>query len=129
MESRSNVNGPPGSTGPAPAAQVRPSNPRVTASNSRTFDHLKLRSHVPIVEGARIWSNSSGAAPARNRATSSIESPPASIDPTTESALVPPFAPCLARRTRCSTNSATPSFCASTAVGNSPADDTRLASS
>jgi hypothetical protein len=90
---------------------------------------LNARSQVPIVEGARVWSNSSGIAPARSSAMSSMESPPASIDPTTESALVPPFAPCSDRRTRASTSSASPTFWASAAAGNRPAADTKFASS
>ena len=84
---------------------------------------------MPIVDGARSWSNNSGLAPARSSATSSIESPPASMDPTTESAFVPPFAPWAASRTRASTRSATPSFWASAAAGSSPATATRLGSS
>jgi hypothetical protein len=129
VESTSIVNAPAGSAGPAPAAQSLASSPRVTASSSRTLDHLKARSQVPIVEGARSWSNNSGVAPARSSATSSIESPPASIEPTTESAFVPLFAPCSASRTRASISSASPSFCANPAAGNSPAADTRFASS
>jgi len=111
VESRSNVNGPAGSTGPAPAA------------------HNRASSHDPIVDGARSWSNTSLVAPEPSSATSSIESPPVSIDPTTDNAFVPLFAPCRARRTRCSTSPASPTFCANAAAGNSPATDTRFASS
>ena len=94
MESRSNVNGPAGSTGPAPAAHNRASSSRVTASSSRTLDHLNARSHDPIVDGARSWSNSSPVAPACSSAVSATESPPSSIDPITVNAFVPLFAPC-----------------------------------
>jgi hypothetical protein len=57
------------------------------------LDHLCARSHDPTVEGARVPSNNEPAAPARSTATSSILSPPARIDPTTDSALAPLFAP------------------------------------
>ena len=57
------------------------------------MDHLCARSHTPIVEGARVTSNSSPAAPARSTAVSSMLSPPASIDPITVDAFAPLFAP------------------------------------
>ena len=44
------VNGP--SPGPAPAAQARDSNSRLTRSNWRTWPHRKLRRKVPRVDGA-----------------------------------------------------------------------------
>ena len=44
------VNGP--SPGPAPAAQARDSNFRLTRSNWRTCPHRKLRRKVPRVDGA-----------------------------------------------------------------------------
>ena len=69
------------------------------------------------------------AAPARRTATSSMLSPPVSIDPTTVSAFVPLFAPCWARCSRWSTSSASPIRSASTAAGNSPAFGTRFVSS
>ncbi len=43
------VRGP--SPGPAPAAQARASNSRLTRSNWRTWPHRKLRRKVPRVEG------------------------------------------------------------------------------
>jgi hypothetical protein len=80
------------------------------ASSSRAFDHRKDRNQVPTVEGARFWSNSSGIAPARSSATSSMESPPARIVPITDSALVALFAPWASSRSRVSISSASPSF-------------------
>src|SRR5680860_1302857 len=59
----STVNGAARSAGPRPAAQPRTSVSRATASSWRTLDHLNARSHVPIVDGARVSSNNSGAAP------------------------------------------------------------------
>ena len=50
VESRSMVRGE--SPGPAPAAQARASNSRLTRSSWRTWPHLKLRRKVPRVEGA-----------------------------------------------------------------------------
>jgi hypothetical protein len=129
VESRSIVNGPAGSTGPAPAAHNRASSSRVTASNSRTPAHLNARNHDPMVDGARVWSNSSPVAPACSSAVSATESPPSSIDPTTVSAFVALFARCAASRIRRSITSASPIFCASTAAGNRPAPDTRFCSS
>ena len=73
------------------------------------MDRLKAGSHVPIVEGARSWSNNSGVVSACSSATSSIESPPASIEPTTESTFVPQFAPWQARRLRAWISLASPS--------------------
>ena len=45
VESRSMVNG--ASLGPAPAAQARASNSRLTRSSWRTWPHLKLRRKAP----------------------------------------------------------------------------------
>ncbi len=64
------------SVGPNPAAHARTSVWRVTASNWRMLDQVNARSHVPIVDGARTWSNSTGAAPALSTSTSSMLSPP-----------------------------------------------------
>jgi len=64
------------------------------------------RSHDPTVDGARVPSNKALAAPARSTATSSMLSPPASIDPITDSAFAPLFAPCWARLSRWSTSPA-----------------------
>jgi len=85
------------------------------------LDHLKARSHDPTVEGARVALNSSPAAPARRIAVSSMLSPPASIDPSTVSALLPLLALCSASRSRWSTTSAKPIRCASAAAGSRPA--------
>src|SRR5680860_1897830 len=46
--------------GPAPAAHARASTAPAAASSWRTLDHLNARSHVPIVDGARVSSNNSG---------------------------------------------------------------------
>ena len=46
------VNG--ASPGPAPAAQARASNSRLTRSNWRTWPQLKLRRNVPRVDGAVV---------------------------------------------------------------------------
>ena len=123
------VSGAPRSAGPAPAAHNRASSPRLTASSCRTLDHLCARSHVPIVDGARVASNSSPQAPARSTATSSMLSPPASIDPITVNAFVPLFAPCRARRSRSSTSPARSTRWASAAAGSNPAFGTRFDSS
>lgn len=99
VESRSIVSGALRSSGPAPAAHNRDSSSRLTASSCRTLDHLCARSQLPTVDGARVASNNELLAPARSTATTSMLSmlsPPASIDPTTDSALVPLLAPCLA---------------------------------
>jgi hypothetical protein len=101
----------------------------VTASSWRAFDQRKSRSQVPIVDGARYPSNNARPAPTSSSATSSIESPPASIDPITVSALVALFAPWRASRNRASISSASPSFWVNAAAGNSPAADTRFDSS
>jgi hypothetical protein len=58
---------------------------------------LCARSHDPIMEGALVPSNSDAAAPARSTATSSMLSPPVSIDPITDNAFAPLFPPCSAR--------------------------------
>jgi hypothetical protein len=127
-ESKSTVNGPPRSTGPAPAAHSRASSSLETASSSRTLDHLWARSHDPTVDGALVSSNNTPAAPARNRAVSSMLSPPASIDPITVNAFALLFAPSAASRSRRSTRSPSPIRCANTAAGSSPAFGTRFAS-
>jgi hypothetical protein len=90
---------------------------------------LNARSQLPIVEGARTSSNSRWLPPARSRSVSSIESPPARIDPITVNALVPLFAASLAKRTRVSTSPARFTRAASAATGNNPALGTRHASS
>jgi hypothetical protein len=129
VESRSIVSAPARSAGPAPAAHNPASSSRETASSWRTLCHAKARSQLPIVEGARVASNSFPVAPARSAAVSSMQSPPASIEPITVSALDPLLAPCSANSTRWSIAAVKPSRCANTAAGNSPADGTRFASS
>src|SRR5680860_809702 len=113
----STVNGAARSAGPRPAAQPRTSVSRATASSWRTLDHLNARSHVPIVDGARVSSNNSGAAPARSTSTSSMLSPPASIAPTTVTAFAPQKAAPgpAASFTRASTSPAMPRRCTSNA--------------
>jgi len=49
-------------------------------------------SHDPTGDGARVPSNNEPAAPARSTSTSSTLSPPASIDPITDTAFAPLFA-------------------------------------
>jgi hypothetical protein len=123
------VSGAARSAGPAPAAHSRASSSRLTASNCRTLDHLCARSHVPTVDGALVRSNNAPVAPARRTATSSMLSPPVSIEPITVNAFVPLFAPCSARCSRESINPARSIRWASTAAGSSPASGTRLSSS
>jgi hypothetical protein len=94
-----------------------------------TLDHLCARNHDPIVDGARMPSNNEPVAPARSTATSSMLSPPASIDPITVNAFVPLLAPCLTSLSRWSTKPARSIRCARTAAGSSPAFGTRLLSS
>ena len=129
VESRSIVSGALRSAGPAPAAHSRASSSRLTASSCRTLDHLCARSHDPTVEGARVPSNSELAAPARSTATSSMLSPPASIDPITVSALAPLFAPCRVSLSRESISPTRSIRWARTAAGSSPALGTRFVSS
>ena len=93
------------------------------------MDHLWARSHDPTVLGALVPSNNEPAAPARRTATSSMLSPPASIDPITVSAFAPLLLPCLARRSRLSTRPLTSMRWARTAAGSSPAFGTRFVSS
>ncbi len=69
------------------------------------------------------------AAPARSTATSSMLSPPASIDPMTDSAFAPLFAPCVARCSRWSISPPKSIRCARTAAGSSPAFGTKFVSS
>jgi hypothetical protein len=129
VESMSIVSGALRSAGPAPAAHSRASSSRLTASSCRTLDHLCARSHDPIVDGARVTSNSELVAPDRRTATSSMLSPPASIDPITVNAFVPLLAPCLTSLSRQPTRPAKSIRCASTAAESSPAFGTRLLSS
>ncbi len=98
------------------------------ASCCRTLLHLWARSHVPIVDGARVASNSSPAAPARSTSVSSMLSPPASIVPITVRALHPLLAPCLARCNRSSISPARSTRWASIAAGSSPAFGIRFVS-
>ena len=69
------VNGP--SPGPAPAAQARDSNSRLTRSNWRTWPHRKLRRKVPRVDAALTTQPIAPAVPpVRNTSASSMKSPP-----------------------------------------------------
>ena len=85
------VNGP--SPGPAPAAQARDSNSRLTRSNWRTWPHRKLRRKVPRVDGALTTQPMAPPVPpVRNTSASSMKSPPASAEATRVSSLSPGFA-------------------------------------
>ena len=85
------VNGP--SPGPAPAAQARDSNSRLTRSNWRTWPHRKLRRKVPKVDGALTTQPMAPSVPpVRNTSASSMKSPPASAEATRVSILSPGFA-------------------------------------
>ena len=85
------VNGP--SPGPAPAAQARASNSRLTRSSWRTWPHRKLRRNVPRVDGALTTQPMAPAVPPmRNTSASSMQSPPASAEATRVSILSPVFA-------------------------------------
>ena len=81
VESRSMVNG--ASLGPAPAAQARASNSRLTRSSWRTWPHRKLRRKVPKVEGAlTTHPRAQAVLPGRKASASSIQSPPARAEDT-----------------------------------------------
>ena len=85
------VNG--ASPGPAPAAQARASNSRLTRSNWRTWPHRKLRRKVPSVDGAfTVQSRTPAVPPARNASASSMQSPPASAEAIRVIILSPAFA-------------------------------------
>ena len=78
------------SPGPAPAAQARASNWRVTPSSWRTCPQRKLRRNVPRVDGALTVQPSTGAVPPERKASlSSMQSPPASAEATRVSNLSP----------------------------------------
>ena len=80
VESRSMVSGP--SPGPAPAAQARASNCRLTRSSWRTWPHRKLRRKVPRVDGAlTVTPRVQAVLPVRKASASSIQSPPARACP------------------------------------------------
>ena len=79
VESRSMVSG--ASPGPAPAAQARDSNSRLTRSGWRTWPHRKLRRKVPRVDGALTTQPMASAVPpVRNTSASLMQSPPASAE-------------------------------------------------
>ena len=81
------------SPGPAPAAQARASNSRLTRSSWRTCPHRKLRRNVPRVDGAlTVPPRVRAVPPVRNTSASSMQSPPASADATRVSILSPVFA-------------------------------------
>ena len=91
VESRSMVNG--ASPGPAPAAQARASNCRLTRSSWRTWPHRKLRRKVPRVDGALTTQPRTPAVPPlRNASASSIQSPPARAEATRVISLSPVLA-------------------------------------
>ena len=63
--------------GPAPAAQARASNRRLTRSSWRTWPQRKLRRKVPRVDGALTTQPMAQAVPpVRNTSASSMQSPP-----------------------------------------------------
>ena len=85
------VNG--ASPGPAPAAQARASNSRLTRSSWRTWPQRKLRRKVPKVEGAlTVPPRARAVPPVRNTSASSMQSPPANTDATRVIILSPGFA-------------------------------------
>ena len=80
VESRSMVRGEP--PGPAPAAQARASNWRLTRSNRRAWPQRKLRRKVPRVDGALTTQPRVQAVPpVRKTSASSMQSPPARACP------------------------------------------------
>ena len=124
------VNGP--SPGPAPAAQARASNSRLTRSSWRTWPHRKLRRKVPRVDGALTTQPRALAVlPVRNTSASSMQSPPASADATRVSILSPVFARpgALPRSRRCWTSWGRPRCWANVAGRIRPALATRRWSS
>lgn len=75
-------------------------------------------------------SNTFGIAPCRSKATSSMQSAPASLPATNEVTLRPAFAPLSVATDRCvSASVRKPASCASLTSGIGPADDTRFGSS
>ena len=81
------------SPGPAPAAQARASNSRLTRSSWRTWPHRKLRRKVPRVDGALTTQPSTcSVPPARSVSASSMQSPPANADATRVTILSSVFA-------------------------------------
>ena len=80
--------------GPAPVAQARASNSRVTRSSWRTWPQRKLRRNVPRVDGAlTAQPRTLAVPPARNASASSMQSPPASAEAIRVSSLSPTFRP------------------------------------
>ena len=90
----SEVNGQrPVAAGPAPAAQARASNSRLTRSSWRTWPQRKLRRKVPRVDGAlTVPPRVQAVPPVRNTSASSMQSPPASAEATSVIILSPVFA-------------------------------------
>ena len=120
------------SPGPAPAAQARASNSRLTRSNWRTWPHRKLRRKVPRVDGALTTQPRAPAVPpVRNTSASSMQSPPASADATRVTILSPVFARPGAspRSRRCWTSWGRPRCWANVSGRSSPALATRRWSS
>ena len=120
------------SPGPAPVAQARASNSRLTRSSWRTWPHRKLRRKVPRVDGAlTVPPRVRAVPPVRNTSASSMQSPPASADATRVMILSPVFAlpGALPRSRRWSTSCGRPR-CRAKVVGRiSPALATRRWSS
>ena len=120
------------SPGPAPAAQARASNSRLTRSSWRTCPHRKLRRKVPRVDGAlTVPPRVRAVPPVRNTSASSMQSPPASADATRVMILSPVFArPGALPRSRHSCTSWGKPRCRAKVVGRiSPALATRRWSS
>ena len=81
------------SLGPAPDAQARASNWRLTRSSWRTWPHRKLRKKVPRVDGAlTVTPRVQAVPPVRNASASSIQSPPARAEATSVISLSPVLA-------------------------------------
>ena len=120
------------SLGPAPAAQARASNCRLTRSSWRTWPHRKLRKKVPRVDGAlTVPPRVQAVLPVRKASASSIQSPPVRAEATSVISLSPVLARPGARpKSRCcSTSCGRPKRRARVAGSISPALATRRWSS
>ena len=107
------------SPGPAPAAQARASNSRLTRSSRRTWPHRKLRRNVPRVDGAlTVQPMAPAVPPARNASASAMQSPPASAEATRVTILSPVFAwPGAPPKSRCRSTSWGSPRCQAKVVG------------
>ena len=124
------VNGP--SPGPAPVAQARASNSRLTRSSWRTWPQRKLRRKVPRVDGAlTVPPRVRAVPPVRNASASSMQSPPASAEATKVITLSPVLARpgALPRSRRSCTSWERPRWWARVTGSSSPALATRRWSS